>query len=153
MERWLLYLQGVYTSIVRPNRAVSHAAINDFLTQAYAIHASTPYSGKLDFKTLAVHPAYQRRGFGERLMEYCGCKAYAEAIPVFGDATAKGLPLYLRNGAKEIGRIVLMEQVIQLAGMAEPVKLERLETPVLRWDADWASPERLEKMRAQLASR
>lgn len=86
-------------------------------------------------------------------MEFCGCKAYAEAIPVFGDATAKGLPLYLRNGGKEIGRIVLEERVIQLAGKAEPVKLERLETPVLRWDANWASPERLKRMRAQLAAR
>lgn len=85
-------------------------------------------------------------------MEFCGCKAYEEAIPVFGDATAKGLPLYLRNGGKEIGRIILEEQVVQQAGKTEPVRLGRLETPVLRWDSNWASPERLEKMRAQLAN-
>lgn len=76
-------------------------------------------------------------------MEYCGYRAYEEGIPVFGDATAKGLPLYLRNGAREIGRIVLREQVIEQAGKSEPITLPRLETPVLRWDADWLSKERL----------
>lgn len=146
LQRWLLYLEGVYTSVFRPNRAVSRAALDDFWTQAYAIHATTPFSGKLDFKTLAVLPDYQRQGCGEKLLEYCGYRAYEEGIPVFGDATSQGLQLYLRNGAREIGRIVLREQVIEQPGKSEPIKLPRLETPVLRWDADWLSKERLEKI-------
>ncbi|MCJ1466770.1 hypothetical protein MMC07_005390 [Pseudocyphellaria aurata] len=146
LQRWLLHLERVYISIFTPNRAVSRAALDDFWTQAYAIHATTPFSGKLDFKTLAVLPGYQRQGFGEKLIEYGGYRAYEEGIPVFGDATSKGLQLYLRNGAREIGRIVLQEQVVERPGQSEPIKLPQLETPVLRWDAGWASKERIEKV-------
>jgi GNAT superfamily N-acetyltransferase len=109
----------------------------------------TPFTGKLDFKTLAVLPEYQRRGVGERLLEYAGCRAYEEGIPIFGDATEKGLPLYLKNGGKLIGRVVLEEQIIEQRGKAEPIKIRRLEMPVLRWDADWLSKERLEKIKNQ----
>lgn len=125
---------------------MSRAALNDFWTQAYAIHATTPFSGKLDFKTLAVLPGYQRQGFGEKLMEYAGYRAYKEGIPVFGDATSKGLQLYLRNGGREIGRIVLQEQVVEQPDQSEPIKLPPLETPVLRWDANWLSKEHIDKI-------
>lgn len=83
--------------------------IADYHHQALAVHAATEFSSKLDFKTLAVLPAYQRKGIGEKLVEYCGFRAYAERIPVFGNASTQGLPLYVRNGYKEIGQIVLEE--------------------------------------------
>ena len=51
-----------------------------------------------------------------------------------------------------IGSIVLEKRVVQQAGKAEEVKLDRLETPVLRWDANWLAPERLEKIGAKVAS-
>ena len=146
LQRCLLFLQETYDSIVTPNRAVSRSALSDFWTQAYAVHATTSYDGKLDFKTLAVLPSYQRRGCGEKLLEWAGWRAHEEAIPIFGDATEKGRELYIRNGAKEIGRVILQEQTVGRDGDSPLVKLPRLETPVMRWDANWLSRERLGKI-------
>lgn len=145
MQRCLLFLQEIYVSTFTPNRAISRSALSDFWTQAYTIHATTPYDGKLDFKTLAVLPSYQRRGCGEKLLEWAGLRAYEEGIPIFGDATEKGRELYIRNGAREIGRVILLEQTVEREGKAGLVKLPRLETPVMRWDANWLTQERLGK--------
>lgn len=139
-------MQNIYSTFFAPNHAVSQGVITDYYRQASTIHAKTAFSGKLDFKTLAVLPAYQRQGIGEMLVEYCGFRACEEKIPVFGDASTQGLPLYIRNGCKEIGRICLQEQVVRKSD-GDNAKLERLEVVVLRWDADWTSEERLAAIR------
>ena len=90
---------------------------------------------KIDFKTLAVDVNHQRQGIGEKLVEWCGVRAWMEDVPVFGDASTKGLPLYLRNGCEEIGRIKLPEQVFPEKGRPERRKLKALEVVVLRWQA------------------
>ena len=145
-RRSLLFLQETYASILSPNRAVSRSNLSDFWTQAYAVHATTPYDGKLDFRTLAVLPEYQRQGIGEKLLEWAGGRARQEAIPIFGDATEKGRKLYLRKGAKEIGRVILQERTVERGAKSGLVKLPRLETPVMRWDASCLSLEDLIKI-------
>lgn len=120
--------------------------MDDFWNDAFAVHATTKYTGKLDFLTLAVLPDFQRCGLGGILLEWAGYKAALEGIPCFGDATAKGLPLYLANGCKQIGLVVMEERTYEKTGGGRmPVLAERLETPVLRWDAENVTTERLEK--------
>lgn len=131
-----------------PNRAILQTAMDDFNNQAYTIHATTPFTGKLDFKTLAVLPGLQRKGLGEKLVEYSGFRADKENIPIFFDATAKGFRLYVRKGGSEIGKIVQEEQIVESREGGQPIKLDRLETPVLRWDSCQLPPEVLKVLRA-----
>ncbi|KAE8440421.1 hypothetical protein EG329_008009 [Mollisiaceae sp. DMI_Dod_QoI] len=90
---------------------------------------------RIEFRTLAVDPAYQRRGFGEKLVEWYSIRAWEEDVPVFGDASTKGLPLYLRNGCEDIGRIILPKQIVNPRDGLESIELDGMEVVVLRWKA------------------
>lgn len=60
-----------------------------------------------------------------------------DGLPVYGDATATALPLYVRNGCKDVGRIVLEEKLVKPKGVTETAvqKLDGLNVVVLRWDS------------------
>jgi GNAT superfamily N-acetyltransferase len=134
LQRIILSLQSYFWT----DRSASPSTVESYYNQASAIHAMPEGSRYLEFKTLAVDPAYQRKGYGEKLVEWCGMRAIEDGIPVFGDASANGLPLYVRNGCKEIGRIVLPEQIVERPNgfEGEPLKFERMEVVVLRWDSE-----------------
>ncbi|KAH7344321.1 hypothetical protein BKA66DRAFT_434298 [Pyrenochaeta sp. MPI-SDFR-AT-0127] len=129
--RFTVWLSQLVCLALAPNRAVSLATINAYYRQAEAIHA--PYlketTSKIDFKTLAVDMDYQRQGIGAQLVEWCGMRARTENVQVFGDSSTKGLPLYSRNGCKEIGRIHLPKQV------AREKEIGAMDVVVLRWQA------------------
>lgn len=136
LRRIALRFRTLLTSALWPNRAAAPDVAADYYKQAARLHA--PHLGasqsRIDFRTLAVDPAHQGRGYGERLVEWCGVAAWSEDVPVFGDATTKGLPLYLRNGCEDIGKIHLPKQVVDV-GRQHPLELEALDVVVLKWKA------------------
>ncbi|KNG87021.1 hypothetical protein ANOM_004673 [Aspergillus nomiae NRRL 13137] len=135
--RVLLGSRSTVNSYIAPNRAISFKAIDSYYGQAAKIHAQylDEDQGKLEFKTLAVHPAYQHRGYGFKLVQFCGYRASKEGVTVFGDASSHGLPLYVRNGCKEIGKIHLPSQKVDL-GPHGVHNIPELDVVVLRWKAD-----------------
>lgn len=135
--RVLLGSRSTVNSYIAPNRAISFKAIDSYYGQAAKIHAQylEEGQGKLEFKTLAVHPAYQHRGYGFKLVQFCGYRASKEGVTVFGDASSHGLPLYVRNGCKEIGKICLPSQKVDL-GPHGVHDIPELDVVVLRWKAD-----------------
>ncbi|GAB1194982.1 hypothetical protein APSETT444_004234 [Aspergillus pseudonomiae] len=128
---------ATFVRYIAPNRAISFKAIDSYYGQAAKIHAQylDADQGKLEFKTLAVHPAYQHRGYGFKLVQFCGYRASKEGVTVFGDASSHGLPLYVRNGCKEIGKIHLPSQKVDL-GPHGVHNIPELDVVVLRWKAD-----------------
>ena len=137
LRRLLLFFRGIWASITAPNRAISRPTIENYYNQASAVHSSylRLSRSRIEFRTLAVDPAYQRRGFGEKLVEWCGIRAWEEDVPVFGDASTKGLPLYLRNGCEDIGRIILPKQIVNPGHGLKSIELDGMEVVVLRWKA------------------
>lgn len=86
---------------------------------------------------------------GQKILEYAGNRANEEKIPMFGDATEKGLPLYLKVGGKQIGTIIMPEHKYEKSGRDKmPITVDRLETPVLRWDAANLPQSRFKKVTA-----
>lgn len=124
---------------------MSQHTIDKFWREEVEIHESTgkPSNGKLDVLTLAVLPQYQRRGVGERLGDYAASRAIKEGIPIFADASAKGLSMYVANGAKVIGTVVLPEKTYKKRFGRLPVKKDIVETPVIRWNAAEVAAERV----------
>jgi GNAT superfamily N-acetyltransferase len=106
-QRFYLHIRGCVVSKLWPNRATSSETVQNYYARAEEVHKLhlTGSENKVDFKTLAIDPACQRHGFGEKLVEWCDFMAWQDDVPVFGDATTKGLPLYLKVGCKEIGQI------------------------------------------------
>ena len=92
----------------------------------------------IDCSCLAVDPAYQRRGCGEKLIEWVSTAAAREDVPVFCDSTDMGLSLYLRHGARRIGKILLPARVVDSEDGTEPVRLEAVEVVPLMGRAEWA---------------
>ena len=152
LRRYILASQKALESILKPNHAVSQHTIDTFWKDEVVIHERTgkPSNGKLDFLTLAVLPQYQRRGVGDRLLEYAAYRALKEGIPIFADASAKGLPLYLANGCEVIGTVVLPETTYKKAFGRRVVKRDRLETPVIRWDGANATSGRVKLAQSRL---
>ena len=54
---------------------------------------------------LATEPKHHRRGIASKLLKWGLDQADAEGLPVWIDATPKGLPLYIRHGWKEVDHI------------------------------------------------
>jgi GNAT superfamily N-acetyltransferase len=134
LGRLLLFFRGIWASITAPNQAISRPTIENYYNQASAVHSRYLQlsRSRIEFRTLAVYPAYQRQGFGEKLVEWCGIRACEEDVPVFGDASTKGLPLYLRNGCEDIGRIILPKQIVNPGDGLESIELDGMEVVVLR---------------------
>ncbi|KAK5637464.1 hypothetical protein RRF57_013179 [Xylaria bambusicola] len=137
LKRLLFSIRSTWTSFWYPNRAIWWPAIREYYRQAAEVkksHLADPKGSSIDFKTLAVDPAYQRQKIGEKLIEWCGMTAWRAGVPVFGDATTNGLPLYLKSGCKDIGRIHLPKQVVDTGSQGDLVELDALEIVVLKWE-------------------
>jgi GNAT superfamily N-acetyltransferase len=138
IQRTIFSFEALWNSIFSPNRAVSFPTLHDYYRQAAAICAKHTQGtqSKLEFDTLAVDPAYQRHGYGEKLIEWCGMRAWEEDIVVFGDTSPQVLPLYVRNGCEEIGWIMMPEKIIEAADKCSSnIILDRIEVIVLKWKA------------------
>lgn len=123
------------------NRAVRQESLNHFWGQAFAVHETTNFTAKLDLFTFGVLPNFQRRGIGRALIEWGLERATQQRLPVFLDASTKSRSLFLRLGCKIIGQVVQENKTYEKRWCEKKlpaVYVERLETPVLRWDADSA---------------
>ncbi|TLS26427.1 hypothetical protein PpBr36_04246 [Pyricularia pennisetigena] len=142
IQRILFDIRKFLESIVWPNRAASLSVARDYYRQADKLQA--PYlvgsKSRIDFRSLAVDPAFQRRGYGETMVQWLGLQAWEEKVPVFGDASTNGLPIYLRNQCKEIGKIHLKEQVISLGWGKGSLILSPMDVICLRWKSPEGVP-------------
>jgi GNAT superfamily N-acetyltransferase len=64
-------------------------------------------SPPLDIKHLMVHPAYQRRGIGARLLEHVIKSADAKGVPTFLVSSAEAHRLYLNLDFRDLGTWVI----------------------------------------------
>jgi len=139
INRTILHLKQSINSKFRPNRAMSPSTIRAYFAQAaetYKQHMDDPTNQAwIDCRGLAVDPAHQRRGYGEKLIEWLGHAAWAEDVPVFGDSTATGLPLYLKNGCERIGKIELAEKVVDAGRGRGMVRVKAVDAVLLMWRA------------------
>ncbi len=69
---------------------------------------------------LAVHPDYQRRGFGQKLLDWGLDQADELQVPCWVDASPDGLALYEKNYWKQIG-----EFTVDLAKFGGPDEIDR----------------------------
>lgn len=95
---------------------------------------------RIDFRSLAVAPEFQRRGYGETMVQWLGLQAWEEDVPVFGDASTNGLPIYLRNQCKEIGKIHLKQQVVGLGSGKDCLICSPMDVICLRWKSPEGVP-------------
>jgi len=108
LERGLLSLEHCYSAWFGVDKIMEEAVIADFRRQALEVEKeNAECSSRLDLVTLAISPAYQRRGVGGLLMNWGLEKAREERVPVVLEATPNGLGLYLKKGFREIGECVL----------------------------------------------
>jgi GNAT superfamily N-acetyltransferase len=63
-----------------------------------------------DLAAVGVHPAYQRRGIGGRLMKWGIDTAESMQLPIYTEASVPGLPLYLRNGFERLTHVSLVHR-------------------------------------------
>lgn len=59
--------------------------------------------------------------------------AETEGVPTVGDASKKGINLYLKIGLKVQGTIVMEARTARLEGTEVVVEMPRLEVPVIKW--------------------
>lgn len=133
--RTLVNAQGYIYSLLWPNRAVDTETYRIYYEQAHAVYQKyldSPDSPWIDCRGLAVHPAYQRRGFGQKLLDWIGHAAWMEDVPIFGDCTEAGLPMYLKNGVEKIGKVVLPAKVVDNGPGWEPIQLNEIEVTLIR---------------------
>jgi len=102
-------------------------------TKIYVEHLDTTESPWIDCRGLAVLPSHQRRGYGKQLLNWIAHKARLEDVPIFGDSSPTALPIYLRGGSEQIGKVKLSAKVVDAGPGREPVRLEEVEATLIRW--------------------
>ncbi|KAL6156000.1 hypothetical protein ACJQWK_05368 [Exserohilum turcicum] len=102
---------------------------------------------RIDARTLAILPEFQRKGLGNKLLAWGYDRVNAEQVPMFGDASKKDISLYLKTGFKLIGSVKLKARTVHLPDdlahavpngtlgkdAATPIRLEELEVPVIKY--------------------
>lgn len=95
---------------------------------------------RIEAPSLAVLPEFQRLGVGKKLMAWLFPLTDAEQVPIFADASTKGLPLYLSKGFTVIEQVKLRARTVrvpdgaQRGGDSGEIVLEGIEVPVIRKD-------------------
>jgi len=108
LERGLLSLEYHYSAWFGTDKIMNETVVADFRRQALEVEKEIAgFPSRLDLATLAISPAYQRRGVGGLLIDWGLEKAREEGVPVVLEATPNGLGLYLKKGFREIGECVL----------------------------------------------
>ena len=119
-------MQEYYISFFSFDRTTCWKAIDELHSQAAAWENRFPSLVHLNI--LGIFPDHQRRGIGQRLLEYGKQRAREEGVPLLLEATAAGLPLYKKNGFVEVGRSVLS------AREEKGRRIERQELPIMVWN-------------------
>lgn len=116
------------------NRSTDADAVAHFYAEATKILGGSKAS-TLETQTIAISPKYQRHGIGKLFSKWSFDMAEAEGIPTVGDASKKGINLYLKIGLKVQGTIFMEARTARLEGAEPPVVVEipRLEVPVVKW--------------------
>lgn len=102
-----------------PHFPVNHPAISKSTIQSpsisYSPHPSPltkppltlPFLPRKVLETLAVHPSHQRKGLGTLLIKTGLDLADRDRARTYIEASAKGLPLYLKHGWEPVGATVV----------------------------------------------
>ncbi|CAD6591906.1 MAG: hypothetical protein ASARMPREDX12_005488 [Alectoria sarmentosa] len=107
LERTLLTAQESYLSLLRADRSLHPARLAHFLAEAKSDFASIPEIWKL--QNLAVHPDFQRRGVASSLLDWGKRQAEREGCPIGLESSELARPLYLRNGFRKFGSMLIRD--------------------------------------------
>ncbi|KAF2808901.1 uncharacterized protein BDZ99DRAFT_463759 [Mytilinidion resinicola] len=96
--------------------------------------AKTKYlAHRMKLATLAVHPAYWRRGHGSNLTKWCTTLADIEGVSVGVSAAKMGVPVFAKAGFMEQERVQIAayqlprDSVVSLGGGKQPDQIEAIE--------------------------
>jgi GNAT superfamily N-acetyltransferase len=119
-------------SRVAPNRSSDPDAIARFYEEAEQILGGSK-ANTLEAQTIAVLPGHQRGGVGKAFSKWSFDMAEAEGVRAVGDASHKGIGLYLKIGMKIRGTVVMDAKESRLEDTEDVVQLPRVEVPVVEW--------------------
>lgn len=63
-----------------------------------------------ELELLGVHPDFQRKGIGAKLLQYGFDRAREDKVPLILFATLRGEKLYLKLGFREVNRVTVDEE-------------------------------------------
>jgi len=134
LQRKQFHLTRAIQSRVRPNRAMSRQHIVEYLDQSSRIHVGANTSRSwIDFRTLAVDPEYQGRGYEDKMIRWCTAAAKREKVPVYGEAmTKERVRMFAKGGFEGIGVIKMPARVVDPGKGYLPVRLRALEVVCLK---------------------
>ena len=111
-ERFALHLEATYIttfhldpSICPTNLATYHRALSSPVNPI--ADALSPYDNHMLLEFLAIHPTYQRRGVGTRLLSWGIERGDTEGIPIGVVGSLQGARLYERMGWKDVGYCIV----------------------------------------------
>lgn len=107
------------------DRSIDLAALSRFEPHLKTYFPPSAFPEKWYLATLSVHPSYQRRGIGKKLMQWGVQQAENERVPICLEATASGRGLYEQFGI----------QVVRV------VKVDGMTFPIMVWDPPGLSEE------------
>lgn len=114
---------------------------------------------RIDCRSFAILPEFQRKGIGNKILAWAYDRADVEQVPIFADASRKGISLYLKTGFELIGSVKLKARTIPLPDdlpytgpnsatgndRTQLIRLEEVEVPIIRY-----SPSGLREIEASL---
>ncbi|CBX91783.1 hypothetical protein LEMA_P044890.1 [Plenodomus lingam JN3] len=133
LQRELLDIEAAKSHI----RCAAPDVIKEFSEAEETLIGDVPE--RIEAPSLAILPEFQRMGVGKRLMAWALDRANAEQVPIFADASTKGLPLYLKGGFEIIGRVKLrartvqVPKTLQVIDESKEVSLPELDVPIIKY--------------------
>lgn len=116
-ERFILRVEGLYRWYMNIDRSYDKIRFAKF----WDVLARYPFFEDIanywELELLAIHPTYQRQGFGSLLLMWGMKQAALYQMPVVVAATFNGEHLYRKHGFEECGRIDFEESAFSWTAM------------------------------------
>ncbi|KAK3989042.1 hypothetical protein QBC44DRAFT_328285 [Cladorrhinum sp. PSN332] len=141
-QRAILHLKTFLATYLlgKHDRSSCPESISSYFSQAAKIYqdqiqtiSPTSHLPYLEVRALAVHKLHRRQGHAHHLIAWAQAVASKEQIPIFGDGSPHAVPLYLKNGATEIGRMKLDGKSVKIPGNEKEIKIEGTEAVLMVW--------------------
>ncbi|PGH06100.1 hypothetical protein AJ79_06634 [Helicocarpus griseus UAMH5409] len=120
IERFLQGIEGYYIDFFNLDKSVDKFNLATYLSATEGSFPSKIYPELWYLSTLAVHPSYQRRGIGTKLVEWGMEQARMEKVPVGLEPSIKGTGLYEKLGFRTISKSEWIEGQWVSAMLWEP---------------------------------
>jgi len=116
-EQVMLRIEGIYRWYFNIDRSYDKLRFAKF----WEVLSLNPFFENIthhwELEVLAVHPRYQRRGFGSMLLFWGMVQASRHQLPLVVAATHNGERLYKKHGFEECGRVDFEDNEFSWAAM------------------------------------